>query len=58
MATFTIPLTGVSEVKTSDVVKTQYYDLTGRCSDHPVQGVNIVVRTHSDGTTSTAKVVR
>lgn len=58
MATFTVPLTGVSEVKASDVVKTRYYDLAGRYSDQPMQGVNIVVRTHSDGTTSTSKEMR
>lgn len=59
MATFSVPLTGVSEVQvSSDVVKTQYYDLAGHCSDQPMQGVNIVVRTHSDGTTSTTKEMR
>ena len=36
----------------------QYYNLSGQSSSTPFDGVNIVVTTYSDGTTSTVKVIK
>ena len=53
-------LTGVDEnvmpVKT--VVSTQYVDLQGRVSDKPFDGLNIVLKTYSDGSTMTMKAMK
>ena len=52
--------TGVDEnvmpVKT--VVSTQYVDLQGRVSDKPFDGLNIVLKTYSDGSTMTMKAMK
>ena len=40
------------------VAGVQYVNISGMTSDKPFQGLNIVVTTYSDGTTSTAKVVK
>ena len=36
----------------------RYVNLQGMTSDVPFDGVNIVVTTYTDGTTSTAKVMK
>ena len=46
----------ISSVKTIDNVV--YYNLAGQKSLQPVDGVNIVVTTYSDGTRTTAKVIK
>ena len=40
------------------VTGVQYVNLAGMTSDKPFDGMNVVVTTYSDGTTSTAKVVK
>ncbi len=49
-------LTGDAAVK--QVVSVSYVDVTGKMSNSPFDGVNIVVTRYSDGTTSTSKVVK
>ena len=45
-----------SEAKT--VVSERYFDVRGIEYSHPVQGVNIIVRTYSDGSTQSVKVIK
>ena len=40
------------------IVSERYYDLRGIEYSHPVEGVNIIVRTYSDGTTQSVKVLK
>ena len=40
------------------VAGVQYVNLAGMTSDKPFDGMNVVVTTYSDGTTSTAKVIK
>ena len=44
-------------VVASDVTSTRYVNMAGVESDEPFGGVNIVVRTHADGTVTTTKEV-
>ncbi len=41
-----------------NAVSVKYIDAMGRVSDRPFKGINIVVTTNADGTTSTTKVVK
>ncbi len=51
--------TGIDEeVALKSVKSVAYYDMAGRYSMKPFDGVNIVVTTYTDGTTSTAKVMK
>lgn len=51
--------TAVEEVNGSKTVSSVvYYNLAGQQSAQPVDGVNIVVTTYSDGTRTTAKVIK
>jgi len=51
--------TGVAEVKTNKtVVSERYYDVRGIEYSQPVEGVNIIVRTYSDGSTQSVKVIK
>ena len=51
--------TGVAEVKTNKtVVSERYYDVRGIEYNQPVEGVNIIVRTYSDGSTQSVKVIK
>jgi hypothetical protein len=51
--------TAVEEIGAAkSVARVDYYNLAGQQSAQPVNGVNIVVTTYTDGTTSTAKVVK
>lgn len=45
-------------VADKQVAGVRYVNLSGMASDQPFDGVNIVVTTYSDGTTSTVKVIR
>lgn len=47
---------GISSAKT--VVAERYYNIAGQQSNKAFAGVNIVVRTYSDGTTETVKVLK
>ncbi len=52
-------ITGVDNIAAGKEVKTvRYFDVAGRASAQPVQGVNIVVVEYQDGTQSVNKVVR
>ena len=52
-------VTAVSDVQAAKAVKhVSYYNLAGIESDAPQAGVNIVVTTYTDGTTSATKVVK
>lgn len=52
-------VTAVEEINNSKTVASVvYYNLAGEQSAQPVDGVNIIVTTYSDGTRSTAKVIK
>jgi hypothetical protein len=40
------------------VAGVKYVNMAGMTSDKPFDGVNVVVTTFNDGTTSTAKVIK
>ena len=51
--------TAVGEVNVNKTVaNVTYYNLAGQQSAQPVDGVNIVVTTYTDGSTTTAKVIK
>jgi hypothetical protein len=51
--------TAVEEINAGKTVASvNYYNLAGQMSAQPVDGVNIVVTTYTDGTRSTAKVIK
>ncbi|MDY5069740.1 MAG: hypothetical protein SPE54_04930, partial [Sodaliphilus sp.] len=51
--------TSVTEVKTTAPVESvRYFDAMGRESAVPVEGINIVVARHTDGTITTTKQLR
>ena len=52
-------ITAVEELNaTKAVAGVTYYNLAGQQSAQPVEGVNIVVTTYTDGTRTTAKVIK
>ena len=52
-------ITAVSDVKAAgEVLSVTYYNVAGMQSSKPFDGINIVVTRYTDGTASTAKVVR
>lgn len=52
-------ITGIDEVDANkEVVSVKYYNVAGVESVIPFDGINIVVATYTDGTTSTAKVLK
>ena len=52
-------LTAVEELSANKTVaNVAYYNMAGQQSAQPVNGVNIVVTTYSDGSTTTAKVIK
>ena len=52
------PQSGIAQTNSAKVVASQrYYNVTGQQSDKPFAGMNIVVRTYTDGTTSTSKAI-
>ena len=52
-------ITAVEELNaTKAVAGVTYYNLAGQQSAQPVDGVNIVVTTYTDGTRTTAKVIK
>lgn len=51
--------TGVNSVIVDrSVTSVTYYNMMGQASDRPFDGMNIIVTRYSDGTTSTAKVIK
>ena len=53
------PTTGVDEVKgEKTLVRERYYDVRGIEYSQPIEGVNIIVRTYSDGSTQSVKVIK
>ena len=51
-------ITVVNDLNYREVEQVKYYSPTGMVSDRPFDGVNVVVTRYTDGTTSTAKVVK
>lgn len=52
-------MTAVDEINGQKAVaNVAYYNLAGQMSQEPVDGVNIVVTTYTDGTRTTAKVIK
>lgn len=51
-------ITGVEDVANKAVAGVMYYNLAGMQSEEPFSGVNIVVTRYSDGSISTAKVLK
>ena len=50
--------TAISEVSSAKKAKTiRYYNKFGTESSHPFKGINIVITTHTDGTTTAVKVL-
>lgn len=58
MGMFYLNMSGISDIQGKAVSKITYYNLAGQSSNRPFSGMNIVVTTHTDGTTSTAKVIK
>ena len=48
----------VENLATKTVKSEKYYNIAGMESDVPFQGINIMVTTYNDGTTSTCKVIK
>lgn len=57
-AQFVDSATGLNAIDAKQVTGVKYVDLSGRTSDTPFDGVNIVVTNYADGTHSTAKVLK
>ena len=58
MGLFVINPTSVNELVSKDQVNVTYYDLTGKSSNVPFNGLNIMVTTYSDGSTCTCKIMK
>ena len=50
--------TGISQVRTSAITATEYYDLSGRKLSEPQRGINIRVERMANGQTVTSKVIK
>ena len=50
--------TAIADVKASAITSVTYVSATGQRSSRPMQGVNIVVTRHDDGTTTTTKLIK
>lgn len=51
-------VTGINNVTDKAVAGVKYYNLAGMESDRPFEGVNIIVTTYTDGSRSSAKVLK
>lgn len=58
MGLFVIKTTGITELTDKAVSGVTYYDLTGKSSSAPFDGINIKVTTYTDGSKSTVKVIK
>jgi len=55
---YRIITTAISEVSSAKKAKTiRYYNTLGTESSHPFKGINIMVTTHTDGTTTAKKIL-
>lgn len=55
---YRIITTAISEVSSAKKAKTiRYYNTLGTESSHPFKGINIMVTTHTDGTSNAVKVL-
>lgn len=55
---YRIITTAISEVNSAKEAKTiRYYNTLGAESSHPFKGINIMVTTHTDGTTTAKKIL-
>ena len=55
---YIIITTAISEVSSAKKAKAiRYYNTLGTESSHPFKGINIMVTTHTDGTTTAVKVL-
>ena len=55
----TSPVTAIENVNAGKTVASvSYYDLTGRMSNEPINGVNVMITRYTDGTASVVKMVR
>ncbi len=50
--------TGISQVRTSAITATEYYDLSGRKLSEPQRGINIRVERMANGQAVTSKVIK
>ncbi|MCQ2288603.1 MAG: leucine-rich repeat domain-containing protein [Muribaculaceae bacterium] len=50
--------TGINDITSAQVKSVRYYNVAGQESSTPFTGVNMVVTTYTDGTTSTSKVIK
>ena len=54
-----VPIHKLNEAQvTKTIVSERYYDIRGIEYSEPVKGVNIIVRTYSDGSTQSVKVIK
>ena len=58
MGLFYVNQTAISDIQTKAVAGVRYYNLAGQGSDKPFEGINIVVTTLTDGTTTATKVIK
>lgn len=58
MGLFNVNQTAISDIQAKAVAGIRYYNLAGQGSDKPFDGINIVVTTHTDGTTTATKVIK
>lgn len=49
---------GIDEVHDAQVLSVRYYNVAGIEASEPFSGINIVVTTYSNGTTSTTKIIK
>ena len=55
---YRIITTAISDVSSAKEAKTiRYYNTLGTESSHPFKGINIMVTTHTDGTTTAKKIL-
>ena len=58
MGLFYVNQTAISDIQAKAVAGVRYYNLAGQGSDKPFKGINIVVTTLTDGTTTATKVIK
>lgn len=50
--------TGVADINGKTIQSVKFYNVAGQAADKAFEGINIVVTTYTDGTTSTVKMVK
>lgn len=51
-------VTGINDITSKDVQSVRFVNVAGQMSDKPFEGMNIMVTTYTDGTITTAKVIK